>query len=260
MDDFEDTLSQLGLTGHEPVIYAYLLKHTPSGASAVAKKCSLSRSSVYTSLRGLIEKGLVSVSQKSEVKQYIAHDYSAVEEMLQQQENQLNDRFSVLKNLKSDLTVTNNDEARPDVSFFEGQEGLKKVYLAMMRQSKKGDTLFLLRDEFVWQKDWAFIFQTTWSNRVTRIKQEKSLKTMLLVNDSKTERSSADVYKKKKGLDYRFLPKNDQIKDYAMYVLGDSVAIMSMERNHLVGILITNKNLADNHKVIFKNLWSISKR
>lgn len=255
MDDFKDKLSQLGLTGHEPAIYAHLLKHTPSGASTIAQKCNLSRSSVYTSLQGLIEKGLVSVSQKSEVRQYSAHDYKAVEEMLQQQEKQLNDRFLILKNLQADLTVVSNGAQRPAVSFFEGQEGLKKVYLAMMRQSKKGDTLYLLRDEFVWQEDWNFIFTATWSNRVARIKQEKSLKTQLLINDSKTERDAADVYKKKKGLQFRFLPKGDRITDYAMYILGDCVAIMSMEKNHLVGILITNKNLSENQKTIFKQLW-----
>ncbi len=259
MKDLNLELKRIGLTGHEPSVFVSLLKNGPCGASLIASKCSLSRSSVYTTLQSLTGKGLVSLSHKNEVKQFIANDFESMKLMVRKHEQELEDKFVALKNIENTFNELLNNKigyVQSDVTFFEGQEGLKKVYLSMMRNAKKRDTLYLLRDEFVWNDDWKFIFESEWNSRVARIKKEKDINTQLLINDSSLERKAKVIYDKKRSLEYLFLAKDNSVKNYAQYILGDMVAIMSMEKSNLIGIQITNSGLAENHRKIFKNIWN----
>jgi predicted transcriptional regulator len=59
MNDIITQLQKFGLGDHEARVYSVLLETSPANATLIAKKCALSRSSVYTTLTSLIAKGLV---------------------------------------------------------------------------------------------------------------------------------------------------------------------------------------------------------
>lgn len=260
----EKTIEQLenfGLSNYEARIYATLVAASPQSATHIAKICDLSRSSVYTTLSSLISKGLVSTTHKNEVKQFMAEDKSSLELMLKKEKRDLEQKFSAFDLLgKSLMAISSASSATdplsmPNIQTFEGQEGLKKIYLSMMRQAPQGSTLHLIRDEFIWQPDWKFIFEHDWRIQAKRIKMGKAIKTKLLINDSPIERAQLSSYRSKKSLEFRLIPHSHKIKQFAMYILGDIVSILSMEKNNLVGIKITNRHLARNFIQIFDGLW-----
>lgn len=257
MENNEQLLKQIGLGDYEAQIYQVLLTASPANATSIAKKCQLSRSSVYTTLSSLIAKGLVGTTYKNEIKQFVAEDLSALENLIKKEKEVLDKKTSGLANLKKNLeTLTNQSLNIPQIIFFEGQEGLKKIYLSMMRNAPKNSALYLLRDEFVWQPEWKFIFKIDWHDRVKRIKIEKNIKTKLLLNSSETEKKQIKNYKNKTGLEFRFLPESKKISGFAIYIIADMISILSMEKNNLIGIKITNKHLADNFKQVFEALWT----
>jgi sugar-specific transcriptional regulator TrmB len=254
-------LGELGLGGHEPAVYAALVVASPASATYLAKKCGLSRSSVYTTLSALTSKGLVGTTYKNDVKQFIAQDTDALERLLQKEKESAEKKLALMRSLKATFGALGSRAVQvPQIVFFEGQEGLKKVYLHMMRQAPKGAELYLLRDEFVWQKEWAFIFEEEWRGTIRRWKVEKGIKTKLLVNSSKLEKSKASFYLSTKGLEHRYLPLAHSVHQFALYVLGDTIAILSMEKNNMVGIKITNAHLADNYAEMFRALWQGAKK
>lgn len=257
MDHLLSKLKQLGLGDYESLIYCTLLENSPANATLIAKKCNLSRSSVYTTLSSLIAKGLVSTTYKNEVKQFIAEDDTALEQLLKKEKENLNEKFKTLDLLREGFTFLKKANINiPQIIFFEGQEGLKKIYLSMMRQAKQNDTLYLLRDEFVWQKEWEFIFTSDWHEKIKRIKKEKNISTKLLINNSSREKEKKKLYTSKKGLQCKFLAPKNSIDQFAVYILGDTVSILSLEKNNLVGIKIVNEHLTKNFKNIFEVLWT----
>lgn len=261
MEQIIQQLKTLGLGDHEALIYSALLSSSPAGATFIAKKCNLSRSSVYTTLNSLIAKGLVGTTYKNDVKQFIAQDHSTLEQLLKKEKDSLDEKFKILELLRDSFQFFSKSNLNiPQVIFFEGQEGLKKIYLSMMRQAQQKATLYLLRDEFVWQPEWKFIFEQDWHERVKRLKIEKDIKTKLLINNSKIENAHAKFYKSKKDLECGFLPSKNSIRQFAIYIIGDIVSILSMEKNNLVGIKITNQHFADNFKNLFETLWQKSKK
>ncbi len=259
MEQLTEQLKGLGLGEYEALVYGTLLATSPASATFIAKKCSLSRSSVYTTLSTLISKGLVGTTYKNDVKQFIAQDQSALEQLLKKEKETLDKKFKLVESLKDAAQFFGRSDIQiPQIIFFEGQEGLKKIYLSMMRQAPKNSTRYLLRDEFIWQSEWEFSFKQEWSDLVRRWAVEKNMQTKLLVNFSKLEKSKGKYYASQKAFKYKFLPAENAIHQFALYIIGDTIAILSMEKNNLVGIQITNKHLADNFKKNFDTLWKAS--
>jgi len=256
MEQMTEQLKGLGLSEYEALIYGTLLSTSPASATFIAKKCSLSRSSVYTTLSTLIAKGLVGTTYKNDVKQFVAQDQTALEHLLKKEKETLDKKFKLIASLKNTVQFFGRSDIQlPHIIFFEGQEGLKKIYLSMMRQAPKNTTRYLLRDEFVWQPEWEFVFKQEWNDTVKRWATEKNMKTKLLINSSKLEKSKAKFYRSQKAFEYRFLPAQHAVHQFALYIIGDTIAILSMEKNNFVGIQIANKHLADNFKETFNTLW-----
>ncbi len=261
MHPLQHPLEDLGLGAYEARVYIELIHYSPASATLLAKKCHLSRSSVYTTLAALMRKGLVSTTQKNDVKQFIAEPESALEQLLEQEAHSLKHKRHVFAQLQPELkNIARQTLHIPNVTYFEGQEGLKKAYLTLMRGAHEGDTLRLLRDEFIWQQEWSFIFEDDWRERIKRLKAEKRLSTKLLVNDSKVERSQAELYTKKQHLEARYLPASATIHHLAQYILGDVVLMLSLEQNNLLGMTIANASIAKNYATIFDQLWKEAKR
>ena len=57
----------------------------------------------------------------------------------------------------------------------------------------------------MWQSEWEFVFKQDWNDTVKRWAAEKKMKTKLLVNSSKLEKSKAKFYQSQKA----FEPKPD---------------------------------------------------
>jgi len=256
----EESFKKLGLGDYEALVYSTLLSNSPAGASFLAKKCNLSRSSVYTTLNSLIGKGLVGTTYKNEVKQFIAQGFSSLENLLKKEQNKMNSKLKLLKSIQDEVNILSNKSINiPQIVFFEGQEGLKKIYKSMMRESNNNDTMYILRDEFVWKDEWEFIFNLDWHSSVRRIKEEKNIFTKLLINNSAVENKKKKFYSSRKKLEVRYLPKDQGVKQFVIYIMGDIVSILSMENNNLIGIKITNQHMAYNFNVMFNILWSKAK-
>ncbi len=255
-----EKLKELGLGDYEAMVYATLLASSPANATYIAKKCELSRSSVYTTLSSLIAKGLVGTTYKNDVKQFIAQDFSALEQMVRKEKEAVERKDSLVQELRKHVaSFSRTDVQLPEIVLFEGQEGLKKIYSSMMRQAPMNAVRYFLRDEFVWKPQWEFHFEKDWQDHVERFKTEKKMTTKLLVNSSKEEKERLKPYRTQKASSYRFLSPKHAVSQFAMYIIGDTTAIMSMEKNNLVGIKISNAHMAMNFKQIFESLWSSSK-
>lgn len=250
-----NTLEELGLGGHEPAVYAALLEHSPAGAAFLAKQCGLSRSSVYATLGVLVGKGLVGVTHRNEIKQFTAGGATALLDNLRAEAGLATARVERASVLVEELArLADTTTALPSVSHFEGADGLRRIYLAMLRDAPAGATMRILRDEFIWEPAWAFVFQPAWKTRVRRHKTEKRLATRLLVNRSAVERRHARYYASRPNLERRYLAR--PVARFALYIAGDTVAIMSIDAANLVGIRIVNRHLAHNFETLFDALWA----
>jgi predicted DNA-binding transcriptional regulator len=254
LEELRNALERLGLTGHEPAVYGALLQHSPASAAWVAKQCGLSRSSVYATLGVLTGRGLVGITHKNDVKQFVAGGATALVEALRAEAKEATARVERANVLVDKLARLADDSAQvPQIMHFEGAEGLRRIYLAMLRSAPQGATMRILRDEFIWQPAWAFVFEAAWRTRVKRHKADSDLRTHLLVNRSAEERRHAKYYASRKQLERRYLPK--PVEQFGLYLVGDTAAILSLDAHNLIGIRIVNRHIARNLESLFDSLW-----
>lgn len=255
MNDLEEALASLGLTGHEARVFAVLVRQSPASASKVAKTTGISRSSVYTTLDALVAKGLVGVSYQNEVKQFAAAGHDALMDLMRRERELATARVATAEELRGQFASA-PIAAVPRIIFFEGAEGLQRVYLQMLREARGPGPMRILRDEFVWRLAWSFVHEDPWRAKVRDLKARSGLETRLLVNGSALEREKAAHYETRRGTKTRYLPEEVRLRRMACYVLDDVVSLLSFDDQAMVGIRIANRVFAEGFRTVFDALWS----
>jgi DNA-binding MarR family transcriptional regulator len=258
MDALIQSLEQLGLGAHEARVYAVLVETSPAGAAQIAKRSGLPRSSVYTTLEILQAKGLVGTTHRDEVKQFVVEGHQALVDHLQREREQAESRIALAERLR-DRFVERRSADQPGIIQFAGQDGLRRIYLAMLREAPAGGTLRIVRDEFLWQPEWAFVHERAWMDRVRRLKAHKDLSTELLINASPIEREHRAFYRSRKKHVTRVLPAKLKVEKFALYLVEDAASILSVERGNLVGVKMSDRHLARNLASFFSALWQMAR-
>lgn len=252
-------LQRLGLPDDEARILGVLYEQSPVGASFIARKLERSRSTIYTAIASLTAKGLVSTTYKNEVKQFVPAGPETLARLVAAERKQLEEKEKLIEDLRHHLaTVQRADVHVPQVMLFEGVEGLQRIYLAMLRDARPQAELLVLRSEFIWDTMWSFAWTDEWRSRIRRWKQEKDIRTRLLVNPSAIEKQKLEYYRTRFQLTFRYLPATRAMDRFALYVIGDTAAVMSFETGNLIGLKIVNAHLAENFVKLFDGLWNLS--
>jgi sugar-specific transcriptional regulator TrmB len=255
MDDLQRTIEKLGFGENGALIVAALLESTPATAAALAKRTGLSRSSVYAALEPLIARGLVGTTHYGEVKHFALEGHHALMDALRRDERAAAERVKLAATLEEQFRNAGAEQPRmPRVIHFEGVEGLKRVYLSMLREVEGPATLRILRDEFIWEPAWQFVFEPQWREEMRRLKKERGVTTELLVNPSVLEKNRL-AERTHEHLSVRFLKSKYQVKQFGLYLLGDVVSTLSFEENRWVGVRITDRHLAANWGRIYEAMW-----
>ena len=129
----ENILQKLGLTAKEISVYQTLLATGTQPASIVAYRGDLPRNTVRFNLDKLSEKGFVRKSKRGNTQLYSPETPENVIKFLEIKKNKTNQKIDhqieCLKEVSSELqTKMGASAGRPKITFYEGDDGLVKVY------------------------------------------------------------------------------------------------------------------------------------
>lgn len=118
-------LEEFGLSEKEAKIYLALVELEIATAHQVAERADVNRSSTYVVLDSLLHKGLVSVSNDKNVKQYVATN---PEVLLREIDTEIEQKKIVREGINKILpelkALHRETKKRPKVRVFEGKKGL----------------------------------------------------------------------------------------------------------------------------------------
>lgn len=125
-----DILTRVGLTPEQADLYQSLLTHGPQTATSLSKTTKIGRTYIYRVGQELTKKGLIRMERKEHKTRFfpLSPDFlttQAEEQKTKAQEAQIA-LESILPELKMKYSAA---EDRPTVTYFEGMEGIKKIYL-----------------------------------------------------------------------------------------------------------------------------------
>ncbi len=124
-----EKLEKFGLSNKEAKVYLSLLELGTSVVSDVAKKSQINRSTAYVLLEALAKYGLVSISERKNVRLYTPAPPERIIQLLEESVKKYTELVGTAHNILPELkSMYVGVGPKPKVQFLEGVEGIKTAY------------------------------------------------------------------------------------------------------------------------------------
>lgn len=236
----EKQLIEIGLSLFESKVYLGLLQRKMTTAGALAKHLNLKRSTVYTILDSLIEKGLVSMTQIEAVKHYQAESPDRIREFLEQKKEQITKQESLFQELYADLSTLHQKQIlAPKITIYEGQNGVQNL---LQRNLDDHPSEVLVFGEYLEEEDHI--------PHYTQRRIKMGIPTRVIIPDGEYSREvqSEDKVSNRKT----YIVTNKYRFPASIHVYDQSVAIFTYNGQDPVGVYIENEDIALTMKMIFQ--------
>lgn len=232
----------LGITLNEAKVYLAALELGHASMTQIAKKARMARTSAYSVVEHLLERGFLMEYQQGKKVHYVATPPEKLVHKLHEQEEKMQRLVPLLQKLNEKRRV------EPRIRVITGDEGVREVLREILAEKRPframtavTDMRIRLEDEFD-----DFIKQ--------RAKQR--LKVHLLTNRSSyTQKMKAQDGNALRVT--RFLPTEKEIHT-ATYIFGNKVAMIGIQDEPPVSVIIEDPSIAKTHELTFDLLWRIA--
>lgn len=245
-------LYKLGLNDKEIEIYLFLIKSGVQTVKQISDTTGINRTTAYRYLETLREKGLVEwvidepgakikTTEIENLSFLLNSKKSDVEEI----EKGLPQFISNIKSLKP------VEKFATQVRYYKGKKGIEQMIWNTLKTKETMRSFTALgRREFINSK-FEEEFEEEWV--------QKKLKDKLITNENRLsyiKNKMVPLYRK--TLNVRIIPKKKFYITNDIAIYNDTVSIISLEKDNLVGIEIENAEMSKTQKSIFDIVWEIA--
>lgn len=236
--EITELLVQFGLQNKEDEVYLACLQLGTAPAQEIAKKAGIKRTTTYDVLENLIQKGLITQSQKESKKLFIAEPPEKLANLLEEKKNKLLEALPLLN------SFYNTAGTKPKISFYEGKEGLKQVYWKTLNIT---DDMFAIVPSDVFH----FLGEDFTKEYINKRSKAKINAQVLAPN---TKEMIAFQKEDNKFSRETTLVSQDQFPfSIEINICGNNLALLSFKEN--MGVFIESTEIARNMKFLFKLAW-----
>lgn len=236
-----DTLRDFGLDENEAAVYISMLSLGPSTVLKISKEAEIKRTTVYTTIENLRQKGLVEIQVKGLKKLYAAESPERVERIIEIKREKFKEMLPALKALD---TFKGKDSF---IKYYEGLSGIKSVYDRILDDLKPGDGYSIISnmEQFL---DMDRDYFTKFIER--RTKYNLNVRTLIL--DSPSARHYKKI-EKNTNQSIKFLPSDTKLS--ANLVITPHRVVITQTVVPLMSIVIENKNIVEIQHEQFDMVW-----
>ncbi len=233
----EHILEEIGFTRAEKIVYLTLLEVGSSNAAPILEKSGLQNSVFYRTIHTLIKKGFVSYIKKGLIKKYHATNPHLLL-------TYLDERRERLQLFMPELMAKQTKQERQEAEVYVGIHGIRTMFYSLIEPSKKNDEYCF----FAGKKE---IYDETYEKLYAQLDKRRTQKQLCVkgIFDISLKQKI-----KKRSIQSRFvpfpLPGN-------MGIFNDKVAIVSWSEKP-IGILITSKDIAEQYRKFFYEIWKLA--
>ncbi len=247
--DLKKSLGFIGFSEKEVLVYLALLGLGKGTVTEISRKAGINRPTGYHILASLEKNGLVKASGKEPKQEYVAESPDKIESLLktklEAQQAYLNEAKKIIPELKS----LHNVSERPKIMFYEGREGLGKVYEDTLT-SHEEIRAYATYDDM--QKALPGYFPEYFYRRA---KKGISIRAIFPHTGAGIELSKHDKEQKRQTA---MVPADKYYFSPEINIYDNKVMIASWQEQ--LGIIIESQEIAEAMKVIYELAWAEAKR
>lgn len=238
-------LKKYGFSDGEVKVYLALLRLVESSAYRIAEQAELPRTSTYTALESLKNKGLIISSLRNNVRYYTLENPRALIEVLDDKKKQIEEILPELDSLIDTAKIM------PMVKLYKGREGYIKVRNEMLESFKKDQ----IKQIWVFSSPLDFnLFPKYFPNWIKERKKLGILAKTFLRHDVQMNKNfqlnQTDLREAK------YLPSNFQF-NATMNIYGNKIAFFALKEDELFSVIIDSSILANMLEQFFSFAWSL---
>jgi len=235
-------LQNLGLNEKEAKVYLACLELGSATVQEVSDKAGVKRTSVYNFLEDMKARGFITEVKHGKRILLTAEDPHTLLKKADEQKKQLE------KVLPEFLSIYNLPGNKPKVKFYQGAEGLRRIYEDTL---KLGSPIYLISD---YERMFEAI-EPEWMWQYAKRRTEKNIKAFSIAKEG--ERGQQVKTKDVEQLrETRFVKEVDFETEINIY--GDKVALLSFRRPY-AGVIIEDRAIAQTLKSMWKIIWNKAK-
>lgn len=233
-----------GLSENESLVYMALLETGEANIAQLTKKSGVNRSTVYLAIDSLKEKGLVSSIKKRKTLFY-AED---PRKMMDNLERKKADLEKVMPSFLAAFTLL---DKKPDIRYFEGEEGIKEIYRDILR-TPNSEMLSWYSNEYKEFFDESFFFDffiperkknKIWLRAI--YPEDEGMRKLATNNEAQLRQS-------------RFVT-NDKFKIECELCLYENNKVGIISYKDRLGVIIASQSIFNTLKSIFEVMWDGAK-
>ncbi len=233
-----DALSSFGLSSKEQRIYLASLELGTSTANDIANKADINRSTTYDILKVFLEKGIASKVVKEKTTNFEVIEPRKLITMLEDKKIKIKTVLPELQLLQKKIVE------KPIVQVFEGQHSVKMILEDILEMGAHTDVISTSKIFKVFGYYFPHYIKKKKPHGVTaRVIQESSKSTEQLKKRDKYENRTT---RSLKGLDINSVT----------FIYADKVALIKLQKGEIICVIIKDKSLADDKRILFEFLWS----
>lgn len=238
------TLEFIGFSKKEVLVYLALLELGKGTVTQISRVAGINRPTGYHVLASLEAKELIRVSGKEPKQEYIAESPDQIERLLEKKIENDQEYIKEARNIIPELKSIHNMTDRPKILFYEGKEGLEKVYEDTLT-SQEEILAYASVDDV--HKTLPHYFPLYYKRR-----SKKGIPIRAIFPDSPEARElqKCDTEEKRESV---LVPKENFSFHPEINIYNDKVMIASWREK--LGITIESKEIADAMKKVFELAW-----
>jgi len=244
-------LQALGLNAKEAKVYISTLQLGFATVQEIAECSEINRTTTYTHIRNLIERGMISSQEKDGKVFFIAQKPESISKIITAKEEEIKKQQRVFEEMLPELKALYNVSVeKPHIKYFEGKSGLEQMQLDMLRSREQVMYGFYCLDYV------CDIFPDIYKNySQKRVKENIHTKIIYTRRAGKQYfEDDVDRLRERRFVPYDYFPFQSDVTIY-----GNKIAIASL-KDSLLGIIITNKKIAESFKLLFLLAWEGAKK
>ena len=253
----EQQFGKLGFNDKEIRAFLTLAEVGKATASVIGKRSDIPRSTVYSVLDGLIERGVVSIEHVSGTTFYVANDSTSFERMVEKEEEQIQEKKNAVRDLVEMIEpyLKSAHHSTPKLQYFEGKRNVENMlfrYLPVWRKT------FAPAKDFT---TWGFVDHTfhveyrRWALHRLSLQEAGGEETIKCFSNRPVV--DEQIKRKVPGREIRLFPESMTIT-CSVFVYGEyMIMLLTRDKPHCA-FQLHNPVFAENLRAVFKLLWKLT--
>lgn len=239
------TLAETGLTEHEARVYLATLSLGPSTVLKIARESGVKRTTVYSVIESLKQKGLMIIEPRGFKQLYIAEDPTRLESVLESRKQTLQKELpelSALYNLKGGESL---------IKYYEGLEAVKNVYDGLLEDARRDEDYAVVSNIEGW-----YSLDPDYFEQFREKRAKRGVKARILLQDSPGAREYKK-FERNYNVEIKILPEGTELATN-LVVIPRRVVVHQLTPP-IMAIVVENKSIIKMHQEFFEIMWNATR-